>query len=300
MYRAASTTNGGKSDRSCGDDDEAGDNTAVLGSENPGQVAQFRALQQAIESEVIPRLMLAHRDDGRQETTEGAAKSGLGPQSVNEFTSIILAGDFDAATAYVEALRGQSADYENILLGLLGPTARRLGEMWEEDLCDFTAVTIGLVRLHRVLHSLGAGEPGAFVSPLSDRRILLTPVPGEQHVFGLLMVGEFFRRAGWTVWGDSSESTEDALQLISEIDFPLVGLSVSSELWLDRLGELIAELRDRSVNRETKVLVGGQIFLKEPDLVRQIGADAMAFNGRQAILEAERLISASQPAVRSS
>jgi len=35
------------------DDDEAGDNTAVLGSESPGQVAQFRALQQAIESEVI-------------------------------------------------------------------------------------------------------------------------------------------------------------------------------------------------------------------------------------------------------
>ena len=45
----------------------------------------------------------------------------------------------------------------------------------------------------------GARLPDAAVRPPEAHRILLLPVPGEQHSFGLLLLAEFFRRAGWHV-----------------------------------------------------------------------------------------------------
>ncbi len=115
---------------------------------------------------------------------------------------------------------------ETIYLELLAPVARHLGSLWEQDLCDFTEVTIGLGRLHQVLRELSPGFSQSVGHAGNGRRILLLPSPGEQHTFGLVMVSEFFRHAGWDVAGGPWEAGADPVTMVKREWFDVVGFSL--------------------------------------------------------------------------
>ncbi|RZJ18331.1 MAG: cobalamin-binding protein, partial [Haliea sp.] len=133
--------------------------------------------------------MLAHR--APNECLELAARDAerLGPQDVERFARLVLARDDDVAQACVDAMRDRGVPIESIYLDLLAPVARHLGELWEQDLCDFTDVTLGLGRLQQVLRELSPAFGQSIDHPTNGRRVLLLPSPGEQHTFGLVMVG---------------------------------------------------------------------------------------------------------------
>jgi len=247
-------------------------------------------LERVIETEIIPRLILAHRTAEGEPDEEDADALCLSEETVREFAALVLEAETPSALAYLEGLnRGKRAP-DALVFDLLAHTARRLGRMWEEDLCDFTEVTLGLARLHSVLRRLSVPDSIAGATPKPDRRILVLPVFGEQHIFGALMVGEFFRRAGWSVWGDPGLNKEDVLYLLREQVFSVVGLSISAERWMGTLASSVAEIREASCNKEVKVIVGGKVVVDHPDVGERAGADAIAVTGRQAVLTAERLV----------
>jgi hypothetical protein len=145
-------------------------------------------LARTIEGEIIPRLMLTHRVS--VETFFDPVQEGetfLLSENVADFVDLSLKYDVDAAASYIAALRAQGTPLEAVYLDLLTPTARRLGDMWVEDLCDFTQVTVGLCCLQQLLHELSADfhSESAKEYQAQGRRALLLPVPGEQHTFGL-------------------------------------------------------------------------------------------------------------------
>jgi methanogenic corrinoid protein MtbC1 len=51
-------------------------------------------------------------------------------------------------------------------------------------------------------------------------------------------------------------------------------------------------VRQQSRNRDVKVMVGGALFVEQPDRVALVGADSTAGDGREAIREAEILVGA--------
>lgn len=263
--------------------------TAAAGGGASGrQVSQL--VRAIVESEIIPRLVLARRSVGPP-APQGPDEWLPEAAQVAELAALALARDAGEASAYVHALRERGAPVETLYLGLLAPAARRLGELWKADLCDFIEVTVGLCRLQQVLRELspdfqGEGEQ----QPAHGRRVLLVPVPGEQHTFGLSMVLEFFRRAGWDVWGGDLESAGDLVRTVRGEWFAVVGLSLSSEVRLDALAGHIRAVRRASCNRAVGVLVGGPLFVERPELVALVGADATAADGRQAALQAENLL----------
>jgi hypothetical protein len=59
--------------------------------------------------------------------------------------------------------------------------------------------------------------------------VLLTIIPGEQHSFGLSMVAEFFRRAGWNLCTGPFSSHQELASLVQNHWFDIVGFSVSSD-----------------------------------------------------------------------
>jgi MerR family transcriptional regulator, light-induced transcriptional regulator len=248
-------------------------------------------LVRAIEQEIIPRLVLARR--GAARTAPASAPDGTvpGTAEVLKFAGLVLTADAAAAHAYVTALRERGMPVETLYLDLLAPAARHLGDLWCADACDFTTVTVGLGRLQQVLHELSPAFGGELEHREHGRRALLVPVPGEQHTFGLLMVVEFFRRAGWDVWSGPRGSSYDLVRLVRSEWFAVVGLSVGSETRIDALSTGIRAIRRASVNRDIGILVGGPIFIAHPELVARVGADATAIDGGQAALQAENLLS---------
>jgi len=105
-------------------------------------------LSRAIETEIVPRFMLAFESQSKSRPV--AAGLSLGAR-VEEFVQLVLEHDADVASKYVDALRHQGAPLSDVYLDLLAPSARRLGEMWETDDASFAEVAIGVCRMHQVL-----------------------------------------------------------------------------------------------------------------------------------------------------
>ena len=251
-------------------------------------------LEQTIEEQIIPRLMLMHREAGSATGADPAARSGVLPQPehVAELARLVIAPTVEPALAYIEGQRERGMPLDRIYLDLLVPTARLLGEMWNADYCSFTDVTIGLWRLQQLLHKLSPAFLNDAETRQDGRRLLLVPEPGEQHTFGLIMVGEFFRRAGWDVWDEPLNSRAELLDVVRREHFSVVGLSIGAVERLDTLAETIRQVRRQSRNSQVRILVGGAPFIEMPARAHDVGADSTATDGEQAIRVAEELVAA--------
>jgi methanogenic corrinoid protein MtbC1 len=256
---------------------------------------QIAGLVRTIEGEIIPRLMLAHV------AAEAPALAALPPprapaeEEVAELARLAIAHDAPVALAYVEAMRGRGISVEAVFVGLLGPAARRLGDLWVEDRCDFTEVTVGLWRLQQVLRALSPTFQNEVEHRESNLRAILVPLPGEHHVFGVMMVAEFFRRGGWDVWDEPCGSIDELANVVSASWFDIAGLSVSSaissENRLESVAMAVRAIRRASRNSDVGVMVGGRIFTEHPEYVGLVGADATASCERQALPQAQQLLS---------
>lgn len=242
-------------------------------------------LARVVEAEILPRLMLAHRPAGRGRPANRAPSA----REIAEFSALLLeAGPVDL-DARVEVLRDGGLPLARLLLDLLAPAARHLGALWEEDACDFLAVTEALGRLHAVSRRLCAELEDESI-PANGRSVLLLPCPGETHVFGLSIVASFFREAGWDVTTAVPGPEVDPLTLLRTDWFDVVGLSLSCDVLLPALTRAVAEVRRDSRNREIRVLVGDPYFARYGGEAGIVGADACVSDACLAPAAAEALL----------
>ncbi len=245
-----------------------------------------RTIEHTVIDQVIPRLVLA----GRAAMAQAAALPIVAAQDVASLADAAISPEEGAALSLIESLRARGLPLEAVYLDLLAPAARRLGEMWEEDTTDFSNVTLGLWRLHGVLRSLGPTFWQAPPRRPRTSRVLLAPVPGAQHNFGLMMVADFFRRAGWSVTCEPRSTLAGLSDLVRHEWFAVIGLSLGTELHLDELGSCIRAIRRHSRNCNLGVMVGGPVVNERPELVQLVGADATARDGWQAVLQAQGML----------
>ena len=239
-------------------------------------------LAHAIQHEIIPRLMLAHRQPIECEVPPEVATVAVSEQDVANFGQLILTHDDKQALAFMTEMRARGAPVEAIYLDLLAPAARYLGRLWEDDLCDFTDVTIGLGGLQKMLRDLHTEiQKSRHPSP-NGLSILLVPTPGEQHTFGLSMVAELFRKQGWEVVGGPYEPGESLQVLVGQRAFDVVGFSLATSINLPNLTDAIAAVRQASRNKEVCIMAGGPFFALHPECVAIPGADLVTSDARQA------------------
>jgi methylmalonyl-CoA mutase cobalamin-binding subunit len=264
------------------------------GTEAEMPVAVGRRMAQlasTIEHEIIPRLMLAHRVADAPAPPQAGVGVVFDAAAVQRFGRLVIGPDDRSAWAEVEALLGRGVAIERIYLELLAAAARCLGQWWTEDRCDFTAVTIGLGRLQRIMRELSPSFGRLADPPLDPMRVLLLPSPGEQHTFGLVMVAEFFRRDGWEVSGGAWESGDDAPRMVAAEWFDVLGLSLAAEVHVEAVARCIADARGASRNRELAVIVGGPLVELHPQIGARVGADRLGADGRSAPALAAEVVS---------
>ncbi len=242
-------------------------------------------LTKVIEGEIIPKLLLAHRETRRPEPLE------LDDLVTSEaLARLVLVSEADEIVAYLEILLDRGIALECLFLDLLAPVARKLGELWEEDQCTFTDVTLALSRLHRVLHTMARqGDTG--LRPVLDRRAFFAPVPGEKHTFGLSILEEFFLHAGWETACDHSPSAAGIMQVAATQNLDIIGFSVSCQELLDPLSDLIDRIRKVSCNRAVTIMVGGGLFIDNRDLAARFGNATIVSDGVHAVHVAEEIVS---------
>ncbi len=243
-------------------------------------------LTRTVELDVIPRLLIAHP----RPAAPAGADLLVTTTHVADLVGLVLSRGEPEAVAFVAAMHEEGAAAESLYLDLLAPAARRLGELWEDDTCDFTEVTIGLWRLQNAMRELSPSFLRSANPRSNGPRVLLVPLPGEDHTFGLSMVYEFFRRAGWNAWSGPVESSADLRGLVRHEWVEVIGFSLACDEKLDAVRTEIRSVRRASMNPGLAVLVGGPGFTANPLLAAEVGADGTATDGRQAVLQAQALV----------
>ena len=241
-------------------------------------------LTKVIEGEIIPRLFLAHRNLQQ-------APKDYGDQlfSCEAFARLVLVSESDEIVADIESLLDKGVSLDSIFTELLAPVARKLGEFWEEDICTFTDVTLGLSRLHSVLHQVGRRHAG---SPFraSGHRAFFAPVPGEQHTFGVSMLEEFFHHAGWVTSCDHTPTAAGILHRAATENLDIIGFSIGCQELLGPLSDLIEKTRAASRNPDVAIMVGGSLFLDNRDLSGRFSNATIVTDGINAVQAAEHIV----------
>jgi methanogenic corrinoid protein MtbC1 len=241
-------------------------------------------LASVIAQQIVPRLLLIHKN-ARVDADAGEAFT---TEEITEFGDLTMAPDSSAARAYFEKMQASGHSLDTLFVHLLAPTARRLGEYWDQDLCDFVDVTIGVARLQELLTIFGAADD----IPVIDlqHRVLLVTAPGEQHVFGVDMVGKLMRAAGWDVTIRKGPSVAEIGAAVAHDWYGVVGFALSEAEGLEIVGRGIDEMRRRSCNRHIGVMVGGPVFTGHPERAVQVGADGVADDAPAAVILAKKLL----------
>lgn len=262
-----------------------------------------RSLSTLIESEIIPRLMLAHaattpvvslpptRGTATSLSSEGhSAEPVIDAAEVLALAPLALQVEADALLAHIETIVARGVAIDTVMVDLLAPTARLLGEYWEDDRCDFVDVTMGLWRLQEVVHEIAARAPIDRLHAAGGHRALFASMPGDQHNFGTLLVDEVFRHDGWVTDRLSEAQTPELLKHVADDWFDMVGLTISCDHHIAELSSIIVALRNVSRNPRVCVMVGGRIFSANPERAVQVGADGTAPDARLALKVAADLV----------
>ena len=239
-------------------------------------------LASVIFDDIVPRLHMLHHELSAKD-----AERAFSGEEITEFAEILISDDSVAGDQFLHKMRARGHSEDTLFLGLMAETARHLGALWDDDRCSFVDVTIGVARLQKIVCVFSGGEP---VFSDGDHRVLLCSLAGERHALGLEMVACFMRHACWDVELQKGCEAHDIAAAVARDWFAVLGFTLSAESGLKSLSRAIQSGRAASVNPAIGVLVGGPLFRAQPNLVAQVGADAMATDAASASLLAKKLL----------
>ena len=246
-------------------------------------------LARIISNDIVPRLLRLHTEVVPDAPSIDALIGALRPSSteIDALAHIVLGDDLEAAATYVTIMRDRGLSMEMLYVELLEPTARHLGEMWDNDECDFIDVTIGVGRLQKLLAIFN----DTYTLPQlgTRRRVIMATTPGNQHSFGASLIEKLLSAAGWDVETEYSGEVDQIVHMVKRDWFAVIGLTAGSDGQLPAMKSAVAQIRKHSQNSDIGVMVGGPMFTQDPQLVVAMGADATAPNAPAAVLAAQKL-----------
>lgn len=249
-------------------------------------------LASLVEGEIIPRLLLAQRDKSLPIHNSGDAT--ISTAEAEAFARLPLTLEADELLQLLERYLERGISPGSIFLDLLAPSAKELGRLWEEDICSFVDVTMGLWRLQEVMREVAWRAPPPAGNPLGRRNALFSTMPGEQHSFGTLMINELFSRAGWQSEALIEPTTKELLAIAQTRPLDLVGLTLSCDWPSGEIRRLIKAIRSVSHNPQVRIMIGGRAVNEDPSLVDTSGADGTAADADTALHLAECMVAGTQ------
>jgi MerR family transcriptional regulator, light-induced transcriptional regulator len=247
-------------------------------------VSDAGALASVIALDIIPRLLMGHRVEERADP-QTRQRGRFTDRDRATFLSDSLQLSAPQLSAKLREMMMWGHDLDSVLLDLMAPVARTLGEMWERDAVTFIDVTIAVQRMQQVLRDICQSETSDTYGP----HALLLPAPGESHSFGLVIVSELFRKRGWYVAGGLPVTQRVLVNMVNTQPYAVVGFSLSNDALLADLKAAIKRVRKSSAYRDVLVIVGGRAFDGKTHLAAEIGADAAFADAAEVVTFADQV-----------
>ena len=208
------------------------------------------------------------------------------PAEVHKLSHLLCAKYPFAANRMIDQLIAAGVPIERVYQNYLAEAARELGERWQRNDVNFEEIGLATTRIYILLDALRRKSP----SPIATQspRIAFAAVPGEQHVLGVKMAVDLFRRQGWDVDHLIDMDHDQILEAAQDADIVLVGLSASGRRRRAALLRLVVALR--IARPDLKILLSGQVAKSEPDFLSQVGIDAIVEDVGSALTTVQQLL----------
>jgi hypothetical protein len=233
-------------------------------------------LKRVVDSTVLPQVTPRY---GIEEPLQ--VEAGRDPRMAS-LARLLVATDPAEAFALLDVLHAEAGSLRASCMWVSEPAARDLGDLWASDEVSEFDVTLGLGRLQQSFRKL------CLEADHNDRpqermrgRILIAPLPGEQHLMGAVFDAEMMWREGWDTHCEFPEDNKALMGLVKRQWFDVVDLSLSlafnREDWMPRMAQTITDVRRASLNPALVVVVRGRVFFDHdgplPEVIHSVGAD---------------------------
>ena len=222
-------------------------------------------------------LMLHSRTD---DAPSGAKARRQSPRAIKlhieNLIGLALNADDIRINTFIASLHDEGWTSDAIVLLLIEPTARALGDAWLADECSEFDLTIGLSMLQLAGHAVRHYKDANAIRN-TQYKILLATAPGEQHILGTTMLADQFTDAGWRVdmaFPDTKEALANQLSA-QHPDALDIGLSdaMPRHHVVPRLRATIDYTRLAASDHPTVISVGGRLFAEAAATAGSVGAD---------------------------
>jgi methanogenic corrinoid protein MtbC1 len=204
---------------------------------------------------------------------------------LDEFERALLALDRVRVSELLDAVAASQTPLLAVE-SLIRPALERIGKLWEDNRCALSQVYMsGRLCEEQVDALLGPAATTTRVAP-GNARLALT-VLEDYHLLGKQIVRTVLRAAGWPVLDYERQTVAGLVTrtCADEIDILMIStLMLPSAL---QVREVTTQLREQSPR--TRVVVGGAPFRFDPELWKEVGADAMGTNAAEAVAIVEGL-----------
>lgn len=228
----------------------------------------------ALAAEVISRL----------ERRIGTSAAVLLPEAaLDALCDALVSDDERQAADLVLQARLSGMPIDTIYLGYLACAARRLGERWDADQTTSAQMTIAAGRIYAIMRGLRlAFASDQWMKP-NQLRAMFASTPGETHTLGVTMAADYFRRRDRHVDLRTGMTHHELIGASEQADYPVIGLSASSERSIFPLARLIVALRISSP--AAWIMVSGKILDVVPDVQELVDADGIATDAESALVQ---------------
>lgn len=234
-------------------------------------------------------LLPAHKEGGSWRVTEGdlaefRAGSGTAPTKEgapwkDRLEARMLAGDVSGAWGVVEAALTSGCEPAELYTEVLAPALISIGERWASGDVGVEQEHLASAVASRVIGRLGP----RFSRRGRPRGTVVTAMPsGERHAFGVTMLADILRGAGYAVLDLGPDTPAESLvAAVSRVDEPsAVCISIALSDALPAAEEMVAGVRP-IIGPDTPIVVGGGAA--SASWADACGADAYSDDPREVV-----------------
>jgi len=260
----------------------------------------LRCLKDVIESELPQEIatpaatLLSSTIDsfdtlGEAEPSAVSTGSAVGELATRYMVALLEGDRRQACDLVLDTVRRGDLAVREAIVQICLPVQRELGRMWhvgDITIAEEHFVSATTVRLLSQLLALETPRES------NGKTVLAATLDGDEHDIGLRAVSDLFELDGWrTVFLGRGLPVQDVVWAANAFKADLVMLSATLPSHVRPVRDVIARLAFEAGDKPSvPVIVGGPVFMENPELGAEIGAAGTSLSARDAVADAARLL----------